>query len=81
MKVIFLSLFCILFIGLSGCKAEFHPVMKISSETIAKNIIVQRLPNYQYLYLFEIDGHEYIGIDRGGIIHKVDCKCHSSVEK
>ena len=81
MKVIFLSLFCMLFIGLSGCKAEFHPVTKMSFGTIAKNVIAQRLNNYQYLYLFEIDKHEYIGIDGGGIIHKVDCKCHSIMEK
>jgi hypothetical protein len=76
-----LVLFIIGIFGMFGCKAEFHPISTIKLEPVAKNIIAQRIGNRQYLYLFEIGDHEYIGMENTKLIHKVDCKCHSIMEK
>jgi hypothetical protein len=58
------------------CKPESHSSSKIKLKPVAKTIIAQKLGNRQYIYLFEIDGHEYIGMEKTQLIHKIDCKCH-----
>lgn len=71
-----LALFIIVGLGMFACNSEDYFVSKVKLKPVAKSIIAQRIGNSQFIYLFEIGDHEYIGMENTQLIHKIDCKCH-----